>query len=264
MLGTMWSEQLDKRQTLFGALAADLECPHWDLPELHVWHWHEQSLCVCVYVYTYIYIYIYPPTPADARGSAPGNNTFDSLTLVAAAASPRAACFWRSFHPSVAWCFGVAKGPFWRLAAPPLAARPAAAAGAAAAAGPAAAIALFILESRRDVKPRGTCFWRSFHPSVAWCFGVAKGAFWRLAAPPLVAAAAAAAAAGAAAAGPAAAIASFSMRFRIRYSREFFGAVLELVRPSEARCFPPGRWFFRSCFTAAAAGNRSCRKRLFF
>ena len=31
--------------------------------------------------------------------------------------------------------------------------------------------------------------------------------------------------------------------------------VLELARPSEARCFPPGRWFFRSCFTAAAAGT---------
>ena len=46
--------------------------------------------------------------------------------------------------------------------------------------------------------------------------------------------------------------------------RHFFGVVLELARPSEARCFPPGRWFFRSCFTAAAAGNRSCRKRLFF
>ena len=46
--------------------------------------------------------------------------------------------------------------------------------------------------------------------------------------------------------------------------RHFFGLVLELARPSEARCFPPGRWFFRSCFTAAAAGNRSCRKRLFF
>jgi hypothetical protein len=24
-----------------------------------------------------LYTYIYPPTPADARGSAPGNNTFD-------------------------------------------------------------------------------------------------------------------------------------------------------------------------------------------
>ena len=35
--------------------------------------------------------------------------------------------------------------------------------------------------------------------------------------------------------------------------------------PSEAWCFPPGRrWFFRSCFTAAPAGNRSCRKMLFF
>jgi len=47
-------------------------------------------------------------------------------------------------------------------------------------------------------------FWRSFRPSVAWCFGVAKGAFWRLAAPPLVAAPAAAGAAGPAGpAGPA-------------------------------------------------------------
>ena len=27
--------------------------------------------------------------------------------------------------------------------------------------------------------------------------------------------------------------------------------------------FSPGRWFFRSCFTAAAAGNRSCRKGCF-
>ena len=26
---------------------------------------------------TGVYIYIYPPTPADARGSAPGHNTFD-------------------------------------------------------------------------------------------------------------------------------------------------------------------------------------------
>ena len=43
--------------------------------------------------------------------------------------------------------------------------------------------------------------------------------------------------------------------------RQFFGVVLELARPSDARCFPSGGWFFRSCFTAAAAGNRSCRKR---
>ena len=46
-----------------------------------------------------------------------------------------------------------------------------------------------------------------------------------------------------------------------RHVRQFFGVVLELARPSEARCFPPGRWFFRSCFTAAAAGNRSCQKK---
>ena len=42
-----------------------------------------------------------------------------------------------------------------------------------------------------------------------------------------------------------------------RHVRQFFGVVLELARrPSEAWCFPAGRWFFRSCFTAAAAGNR--------
>jgi hypothetical protein len=32
------------------------------------------------YIYpdvTHTHIYIYPPTPADARGSAPGNKTFD-------------------------------------------------------------------------------------------------------------------------------------------------------------------------------------------
>ena len=62
--------------------------------------------------------------------------------------------FWRSFRPSVAWCFGVAKGAFWRLAAPAPAAPLAAAAGAAAAAGPAAAIALFLTESRRVQKGR--------------------------------------------------------------------------------------------------------------
>ena len=49
----------------------------------------------------------------------------------------------------------MAKGAFWRLAAPPLVAAPAAAAGPA---GPAAELALFLLESRRDVKPRGSMF----------------------------------------------------------------------------------------------------------
>ena len=39
-----------------------------------------------------------------------------------------AACFWRSFRPSVAWCFGVARGTLWRPATPAPAAPPAAAA----------------------------------------------------------------------------------------------------------------------------------------
>ena len=39
------------------------------------------TICICIYIYIYIYIYlsIYPPTPADARGSAPGNKTFYPL-----------------------------------------------------------------------------------------------------------------------------------------------------------------------------------------
>ena len=90
----------------------------------------------------------------------------------------------------------MAKGAFWRLAASPLAA-----AGAAAAAGPASSCNHFVLN--RIQKGRQASgqhvFWRSFRPSVAWCFGVAKGAFWRLAA-----AAAAAVAAAAAAVAPAA------------------------------------------------------------
>ena len=28
-----------------------------------------------------------------------------------------------------------------------------------------------------------TCFWRSFRPSIAWCFGVARGTLWKPAAP---------------------------------------------------------------------------------
>ena len=102
----------------------------------------------------------------------------------------------------------MAKDAFWRLAAPPAAAA-AAAAAAAGPAGPAAELALFLPESRRDVKPRAlaACFWRSFRPSVAWCFGVAKGAFWRLAAPAAAAAAAAGAAGPAGPASPAAELA---------------------------------------------------------
>ena len=48
---------------------------------------------------------------------------------------------------------------------------------------PAAAVALFLTRSTRDVKPRDNVFfWKSFRPSVAWCFGVARGTFWRPAA----------------------------------------------------------------------------------
>ena len=54
---------------------------------------------------------------------------------------------------------------------------PAAAAGAAAAAGPAAAIALFLPESRRDVKPRDSMFLEvvpSFRAMVFCCFATAR------------------------------------------------------------------------------------------
>ena len=40
--------------------------------------------------------------------------------------------------------------------------------------------------------------------------------------------------------------------------------VLELARPSEAWCFPPGVDFFEAVLLLAAAGNRICRKMLFF
>ena len=83
---------------------------------------------------------------------------------------------------------GVAKA-FWRRAASATAAP--AAAATAAAAGPAvevalflpesrrdvkprAALALFLPESSRDVKPRGNCFWRSFRLSGPWCFAVSE------------------------------------------------------------------------------------------
>ena len=45
-------------------------------------HPRTQLLCYCTRIgYTWIYksVGIYPPTPADARGSAPGNNTFGCL-----------------------------------------------------------------------------------------------------------------------------------------------------------------------------------------
>ena len=86
-------------------------------------------------------------------------------------------------------------------------------------------------------------------PSLPWCFPIQGPA-----------AAAAATKASAAAVGPGSQNsihssskrkkelkASFSMGFR-RYVRYFRGAILVLLRPSEAWCFAPGRWFFPWCF----------------
>ena len=52
------------------------------------------------------------------------------------------------------------------------------------------------------------------------------------------------------------------MGFR-SYVRHFRGAILGLLRPSEAWCFAPGRWFFRSCFTASSRRQQNLSK-LFF
>ena len=41
------------------------------------------------------------------------------------------------------------------------------------------------------------------------------------------------------------------MGFR-SYARHFRGAILGLLRPSEARCFPAGRWFFPWCFPSGS------------
>ena len=58
-----------------------------------------------------------------------------------------AACFWRLFRPSVAWCFGVARGMLWK---PATAAEAAAAVAAAAAAGPAAKLAFVRIQKGRQ------------------------------------------------------------------------------------------------------------------
>ena len=169
-----------------------------------------------------------------------------------------AACFWRSFRPSVAWCFGVAKGAFWRLAASPLAAPPAAAAGAAAAAGPASSCNRFVLN--RIQKGRQAfgqhVFWRSFRPSVAWCFGVAKGAFWRLAAP-APAAPLAAAAGAAAAAGPAAELALFLPESK-RDVKPPGSMFLEVVPSFSSMVFRCGEeCVLEACSTTSSSTNSS-------
>ena len=75
---------------------------------------------------------------------------------------------------------GVAKA-FWKRAA-------LAPAAPAAAAGLAVEVALFLPESTGTSSLGAACFWRLFRLSVAGCFGVAKDAFWRLAALPAAAA----------------------------------------------------------------------------
>ena len=86
--------------------------------------------------------------------------------------SPGIACFWKSFRPSGPWCFAVSQPPartlLWSCFEGMGAALQKATLGTsssssttssrAAAAGPAAAIALFLPESRRDVKPRDSMF----------------------------------------------------------------------------------------------------------
>ena len=115
---------------------------------------------------------------------APGQRVFESRSVLQGhgVSSLGAACFWRSFRPLGPWCFAVSQPPartwlwscFEGMGAAPAA--PPAAAGAAAAAGPAAAIALFLPESRRDVKPRDSMFLEvvpSFRAMVFCCFATA-------------------------------------------------------------------------------------------
>ena len=54
-----------------------------------------------------------------------------------------------------------------------------------------------------------------------------------------------------------------TMGFR-SYVRHFRGAILGLLRPSEAWCFAPGGDCFEAVLLLAAAGNRISRKMLFF
>ena len=64
------------------------KCPWWPLlePRSSVTSHLENTMTLYTYIILYIYVYIisyysasYPPTPANARGSAPGNKTFGCL-----------------------------------------------------------------------------------------------------------------------------------------------------------------------------------------
>ena len=78
-----------------------------------------------------------------------------------------AACFWRSFRPSVAWCFGVARGTFWKPAAPEQQRQQQQQAQ--------QLNSLCFYQNPEGTSSLGTAgFWRSFRPSGPWCFAVSQ------------------------------------------------------------------------------------------
>ena len=85
-------------------------------------------MCIYIYIYIctrYIYIYIYilyPPTPADARGSAPGNKTFSADHLEAcnsnSNSSSSSTLLCHGVFPSGTYVFAAASGrSSWQAAA---------------------------------------------------------------------------------------------------------------------------------------------------
>ena len=79
-----------------------------------------------------------------------------------------AACFWRSFRPSVAWCFGVARGTFWKPAAPEQQQRQQQQQAQ-------QLNSLCFYQNPEGTSSLGTAgFWRSFRPSGPWCFAVSQ------------------------------------------------------------------------------------------
>ena len=82
------------------------------------------STYILMSMYIYIYIYIYPPTPADARGSAPGNKTFSADHLEAcnsnsnSNSSSSSTLLCHGVFPSGTYVFAAASGrSSWQAAA---------------------------------------------------------------------------------------------------------------------------------------------------
>ena len=123
-------------------------------------------------------IHMYPPTPADARGSAPGNNTFDScfglLPQPAQQQQQLLLLLWVS--EVTLGIFGV---QFWGFS---------------------------VLQRHGVSLPAGDFFHGVFHPGTTTTTTTT----------------------------------TTTMGFR-SYIRHFRGAILGLLRPSEAWCFPAGR-----------------------